>query len=243
MREISSRLEEMPGEEGYPAYLSTRLSEFYERAGRVRNLAGSEGSVSVIGAVSPPGGDLSEPVTQNTMRVIKTFWALDAKLAQRRHFPSVNWLTSYSLYLDILSDWYKENVAPDWMECIGRARSILQEEDKLMEIVQLVGSDSLPEREQVTLLVARMFRESLLQQNAFHPVDTYSELKKTYLIMKTILHFADLSKVALDSGIRAQRIMGLKEKDRVSEVKFDKDYEKFLEGVNNGMEKEFGDLK
>jgi V/A-type H+/Na+-transporting ATPase subunit A len=243
MREISSRLEEMPGEEGYPAYLSTRLSEFYERAGRVKSLMGTEGSVSVIGAVSPPGGDLSEPVTQNTMRVIKTFWALDAKLAQRRHFPSINWLNSYSLYIDILADWYRENVAPDWMECISSARSILQEEDKLMEIVQLVGSDALPEREQVTLLVARMFRESLLQQNAFHPVDTYSELKKTYLIMKTILHFADLAKTALDSGIRAQKIIGLKEKDRLSEVKFDKDYAAFLETLNIGMEKEFGDLR
>ncbi len=243
MREISSRLEEMPGEEGYPAYLSTRLSEFYERAGRVKTLAGSEGSISVIGAVSPPGGDFSEPVTQGTLRVIKTFWALDAKLAQRRHFPSINWLTSYSLYLDILAQWYEEHVAPDWMECIGRARSILQEEDKLMEIVQLVGSDALPEREQVTLLVARMFRESLLQQNAFHPVDTYSEPKKTYLIMKTILHFADLAKTALDSGIRAQRITGMKEKDRVSEVKFEKEYEALLEGVNKGMEKEFGELK
>ncbi|MBI2141382.1 V-type ATP synthase subunit A [Candidatus Woesearchaeota archaeon] len=243
MREISSRLEEMPGEEGYPAYLSTRLSEFYERAGRVNTLAGSEGSVSVIGAVSPPGGDFSEPVTQGTLRVIKTFWALDAKLAQRRHFPSINWLTSYSLYLDSLSQWYEENVAPDWVEHISRTRLILQEEEKLMEIVQLVGSDALPEREQVTLLVARMFRESLLQQNAYHPVDTYSEPRKTYLIMKTILHFADLAKTALDSGIRAQRVVAMKSKDSVSLVKFEKDYESFLNGVNKDMEKEFAQLK
>ncbi|MBI2143467.1 V-type ATP synthase subunit A, partial [Candidatus Woesearchaeota archaeon] len=243
MREISSRLEEMPGEEGYPAYLSTRLSEFYERAGRVNTLAGSEGSVSVIGAVSPPGGDFSEPVTQGTLRVIKTFWALDAKLAQRRHFPSINWLTSYSLYLDSLAQWYEENVAPDWVEHISRTRLILQEEEKLMEIVQLVGSDALPEREQVTLLVARMFRESLLQQNAYHPVDTYSEPKKTYLIMKTILHFADLAKTALDSGIRAQRVVAMKSKDSVSLVKFEKDYESFLNGVNKDMEKEFAQLK
>lgn len=243
MREISSRLEEMPGEEGYPAYLSTRLSEFYERAGRVNTLAGSEGSVSVIGAVSPPGGDFSEPVTQGTLRVIKTFWALDAKLAQRRHFPSINWLTSYSLYLDSLSQWYEENVAPDWAEHISRTRLILQEEEKLMEIVQLVGSDALPEREQATLLVARMFRESLLQQNAYHPVDTYSAPKKTYLIMKTILHFADLAKTALDSGIRAQRVVAMKSKDEVAQVKFEKDYETFLNDVNKDIEKEFAQLK
>ncbi len=243
MREISSRLEEMPGEEGYPAYLSTRLSEFYERAGRVKTLMGSEGSVSIIGAVSPPGGDFSEPVTQSTLRVVKTFWALDAKLSQRRHFPSINWLTSYSLYLDSLAGWYEENVAPDWIEQIRRTMSILQEEDKLMEIVQLVGSDALPEREQVTLVVARMFREFLLQQNAFHPVDTYSPLKKTYLIMKTILHFSDLAKVALDSGVRAPKIVAMKSKDRVADVKFEKNYEELLEGINKEMEKEFASLR
>ncbi len=243
MREISSRLEEMPGEEGYPAYLASRISEFYERAGRATTLMGAEGSVSVIGAVSPPGGDFSEPVTQNTLRVIKTFWALDAKLAQRRHFPSINWLTSYSLYLDSLAEWYEEKVAPDWTEHIIRTRSILQEEEKLMEILQLVGSDALPEKEQVTLLVARMFREFLLQQNAFHPVDTYSEPKKTYLIMKTILHFADLAKAALDSGIRAQRIVAIKSKDKVGDVKFEKGYEEFLAEVNKEIEKEFTQLK
>ncbi len=243
MREISSRLEEMPGEEGYPAYLSTRLSEFYERAGRTRTLAGSEGSVSVIGAVSPPGGDFSEPVTQGTLRVVKTFWALDAKLAQRRHFPAINWLTSYSLYLESLAGWYGEKVAPDWMEQIGRTRSILQEEEKLMEIMQLVGSDALPEKEQVTLLVARMFREFLLQQNARDPVDTYSELKKTYLIMKTILRFADLAKTALDSGVRAQKIVAVKSKDRIADVKFEKGYEDFLAEVDKDIEREFAQLK
>ncbi len=243
MREISSRLEEMPGEEGYPAYLSTRLSEFYERAGRASTLMGAEGSVSVIGAVSPPGGDTSEPVSQSTLRITKVYWKLDAKLAQRKHFPSINWLDSYSLYLDSLAGWYAEKVAPDWMDLIGRTRAILQEEDKLLEIVQLVGSDALPEREQVTLLVARMFREFLLQQNAFHPVDTYSELKKTYLIMKTILHFADLAKAALDSGIRAQRIVAMKSKDRVADVKFEKGYEEFLAAANRDIEKEFAQLK
>ena len=243
MREISSRLEEMPGEEGYPAYLSTRLSEFYERAGRAITLMGEEGSISVIGAVSPPGGDFSEPVTQNTLRVIKTFWALDAKLAQRKHFPSINWLNSYSLYLGSLEGWYEKNVAPDWSAMVGRTRSILQEEDKLLEIVQLVGSDSLPEKEQVTLLVARMFREFFLQQNAFHPVDTYSEPKKTYHIMKTILHFADLAKAALESGLRVQRVYSMKSKDRIAEVKFEKDYGQFLAAVDKDIEKEFESLK
>ncbi len=204
---------------------------------------GSEGSVSVIGAVSPPGGDFSEPVTQGTLRVIKTFWALDAKLAQRKHFPAINWLTSYSLYLDSLAEWYGKKVAPDWMEHIGRTRTILQEEEKLMEIVQLVGSDTLPEKEQVTLLVARMFREFLLQQNAFHPVDTYSEPRKTYLIMKTILRFADLAKTALDSGVRAQKIVVIKSKDRIADVKFEKGYEDFLSEVNKEIEREFAQLK
>ncbi len=243
MREISSRLEEMPGEEGYPAYLSTRLSEFYERAGRATTLMGEEGSISVIGAVSPPGGDFSEPVTQNTLRVIKTFWALDAKLSQRKHFPSINWLSSYSLYIDSLAPWYEKNVAPDWPAMTGRMRSILQEEDKLLEIVQLVGSDSLPEKEQATLLVARMFREFFLQQNAFHPVDTYSGLKKTYLILKTVLHFADLAKAALESGMRMQKISSMKSKDRIAEVKFEKGYEQFLAAVNRDIEMEFESLK
>src|SRR3989338_3110672 len=166
MREISSRLEEMPGEEGYPAYLATRLAEFYERAGMVIPLSGEkEGSVTIIGAVSPPGGDFSEPVTQNTLRVTKTFWALDAKLAQRRHFPSINWLTSYSLYQDALEPWFSSNVAGDWRMLVNEIMSILQEEEKLLEIVQLVGSDSLPERQQITLEVARMIRDFFLQQN------------------------------------------------------------------------------
>jgi V/A-type H+/Na+-transporting ATPase subunit A len=243
MREISSRLEEMPGEEGYPAYLSTRLSEFYERAGRVTTFNDNEGSVSVIGAVSPPGGDFSEPVTQNTLRVVKTFWALDAKLAQRRHFPAINWLSSYSLYLETLKEWYNENVAPDWMDQIKLTRAVLQEEDKLLEIVQLVGSDALPEKEQVTLLVAKMFREFLLQQNAFHPIDTYSELKKTYLIMKTVLGFSEKAKSALYSGLKARTITEMKSKDKIAEVKFKKDYEGFLEKVNGEIDKEFASLK
>ncbi|MFO8015763.1 MAG: V-type ATP synthase subunit A [Candidatus Woesearchaeota archaeon] len=246
MREISSRLEEMPGEEGYPAYLSTRLAEFYERAGRVIPLGkepgseeGKEGSVTIIGAVSPPGGDFSEPVTQGTLRVTKTFWALDAKLAQKRHFPSINWLTSYSLYLDSLEPWLARNVASDWRQLIDRMMDILQQEDKLMEIVQLVGSDALPEREQLTLEVARMAREFLLQQNAFHDVDTFSDLSKNHLIMKTILHFADLAENALDKGARVQDIMGIKSKNKVADAKFTKQHEKLLNEVQKEMDSEF----
>jgi len=239
MREISSRLEEMPGEEGYPAYLSTRLAQFYERAGRVIPLGtDEEGSVSIIGAVSPPGGDFSEPVTQNTLRVTKCFWALDAKLAQRRHFPSINWLTSYSLYLETLKDYYAKNVSPDWHELVGEIMNILQEEERLMEIVQLVGSDALPEKQQLTLQVARLIREVLLQQNAFHDIDTFCDLKKTYAMMKAILQFSKLSNSALESGMRVKDILDTKAKDRLGEVKFIKDYEKLLHELLSVMEKE-----
>ncbi|MAG91364.1 V-type ATP synthase subunit A [Candidatus Woesearchaeota archaeon] len=239
MREISSRLEEMPGEEGYPAYLSTRLAQFYERAGRVIPLGTKqEGSVSVIGAVSPPGGDFSEPVTQSTLRVTKVFWALDAKLAQRRHFPSINWLTSYSLYLNTLDPWFAKNIAPDWHDFVEQMMTILQEEEKLLEIVQLVGSDALPEKQQITLLVARLIREVLLQQNAFHEIDTFCEPKKTYQMMKSILHFSKLANAALDGGMRLQQIITTKAKDRLSEVKFVKDYEKLLGELTSQMEKE-----
>ena len=239
MREISSRLEEMPGEEGYPAYLSTRLAQFYERAGRVIPLGTEkEGSVSIIGAVSPPGGDFSEPVTQSTLRVTKVFWALDAKLAQRRHFPSINWLTSYSLYLDTLEPWYVKNIADDWKLLVGQMMGILQEEEKLLEIVQLVGSDALPERQQVTLVVARLIREVLLQQNAFHDVDTFCELKKSYDIMKSILKFSKLANNALDKDMRAEEILATKSKDRLSEIKFVKSYENLLNEIMGSVEKE-----
>lgn len=244
MREISSRLEEMPGEEGYPAYLSTRLAEFYERAGRVKPLGvKKEGSISIIGAVSPAGGDFSEPVTQSTLRVVKTFWALDAKLAQRRHFPSVNWLTSYSLYLDQLAPWYSENVAPDWKETVSVMMKILQEEEKLLEIVQLVGSDSLPEKQQLTLEVARLIREFILQQNAFHEVDTYCELKKSYKLMKIVLKFQDLSETALESGASIEDILKTKSKEDIAKAKFEKDYNKLLDNVEKDMEQEFSKLQ
>ena len=244
MREISSRLEEMPGEEGYPAYLSTKLAEFYERAGCVIPFGtDKEGSITIIGAVSPPGGDFSEPVTQNTLRVTKCFWALDAKLAQRRHFPSINWLTSYSLYLDTLDSWFAANVTSDWRSQVERCMKILQEEEKLQEIVQLVGSDALPEKEQITLEVARLIREFFLQQNAFHDVDMYCELKKTDLLLKTILHYADLSYAALDNGIRAATILEVKSKNKIGDAKFDKDYEKVLASATKEMENEFDKLE
>jgi V/A-type H+-transporting ATPase subunit A len=241
MREISSRLEEMPGEEGYPAYLSTRLAQFYERSGRVVPLGTeNEGSVSIIGAVSPPGGDFSEPVTQSTLRVTKVFWALDAKLAQRRHFPSINWLTSYSLYPDALNGWYVKNVASDWRNLVGQMMSILQDEEKLLEIVQLVGSDALPERQQITLAVARLIREVLLQQDAYHEVDTYCDLKKTHKIMTSILKFSKLANNALDSGMRAEQIVAIKSKDRLAEIRRVKDYENLLNVVMGKIE---GELK
>ncbi len=240
MREISSRLEEMPGEEGYPAYLSTRLAEFYERAGRVHALGHmKEGSVTVIGAVSPPGGDFSEPVTQNTLRVVKTFWALDAKLTQRRHYPSINWLTSYSLYNEILNNYFSQKANPEWSQVVGKFMNLLQEEDKLMEIVQLVGSDSLPDKQQLTLETARMIREFFLQQNAFHEVDAYCELRKTYRLMKTILLFQELGLQALASGKRIQAVFTVKSKDKIADAKFDKNYDKVLDEVESTMRKEF----
>ncbi len=243
MREISSRLEEMPGEEGYPAYLSTRLAEFYERAGRVTPLGvEKEGSVTIIGAVSPPGGDFSEPVTQSTLRVTKTFWALDAKLAQRRHFPSINWLTSYSLYMDTLEPWYAQHVAADWRKCVDAFMNILQEEEKLLEIVQLVGSDSLPERQQLTLEIARMIREFVLQQNAFHEVDTFCELKKSYLLMKTILHYRTLAEAALEQGAKVKQLLAIKSKDRIAEAKFEKGWGKLLKDIQKEMDAEFNKL-
>ncbi len=242
MREISSRLEELPGEEGYPAYLSARLSDFYERAGRYSNLNKSNGSISVIGAVSPAGGDFSEPVTQATLRVVKTFWGLDTKLAQRRHFPAINWLTSYSLYLDILEPWFASNVAEDWRQTVDRISTLLQEEDKLLEIVQLVGSDALPEKEQVTIQVTRLIREVVLQQNAFHAVDTHSEPKKTYQLMKAILKYGDMAYAALSAGARVSEITAIKSKDKLSDVKFEKDYEKLLNSVMKEIESEFSRL-
>ncbi len=243
MREISSRLEEMPGEEGYPAYLSARLSEFYERAGRVESLAGLNGSITIIGAVSPPGGDFSEPVTQNTLRIVKVFWALDAKLAQRRHFPSINWLSSYSLYTKGLADWYNDNVSHEWVKLRDNAMDLLQQESELQEIVQLVGSDALPPDQQLTLEITRMIREIFLQQNAFHPVDTFCPMDRQYKLLDTIHKFADKASAALDSGVTMQDIVKLESKDELGKVRFDEDFEGALKKVIDKMEDEFNSLK
>jgi V/A-type H+-transporting ATPase subunit A len=243
MREISSRLEEMPGEEGYPAYLAARLSEFYERAGRVKSLNGSFGSVSVIGAVSPPGGDFSEPVTQNTLRIVKVFWALDAKLSQRRHFPAINWLNSYSLYLDILHDWYDQNVSPEWNSIRSWAMEVLQKEAELQEIVQLVGSDALPEEQQITIEVARMIREIFLQQNAYDAVDTFCDMSKQYDMMKAIRKFSDLAYNAQAAGVLPAQIMAVKSKGDLPQIKFIKDYKPALATILQQMEAEFNALR
>ncbi|MEF8882439.1 MAG: V-type ATP synthase subunit A, partial [Halapricum sp.] len=224
MREISSRLEEMPGEEGYPAYLAARLAEFYERAGYFQNINGTEGSVSVIGAVSPPGGDFSEPVTQNTLRIVKTFWALDADLAERRHFPAINWNESYSLYRDQLDPWFEENVESDWSEQRQWAIDTLDEESELQEIVQLVGKDALPEDQQLTLEVARYLREAWLQQNAFHDVDTYCSPEKTYRILGAIKTFNDEAFTALDAGVPVEEITNIESLPRLNRIGVQEDY-------------------
>jgi len=243
MREISSRLEEMPGEEGYPAYLAARLSEFYERAGRVNTLNKDFGSVTVIGAVSPPGGDFSEPVTQNTLRIVKCFWALDAKLSQRRHFPAINWLNSYSLYLDTLSRYYDEKVSPEWNPLRSWAMEVLQKEAELQEIVQLVGSDALPDEEQVTIEVARMLREIFLQQNAFDPVDTFCDMTKQFDILKAIKFYSDQAYTALKAGVITSQIVGLKAKNDLPQIKYVKEYKPEIEGIVRAIESEFTKLR
>ncbi|MCD1295994.1 ATP synthase subunit A [Methanocella sp. CWC-04] len=243
MREISSRLEEMPGEEGYPAYLAARLSEFYERAGRVITPMGQEGSVTVIGAVSPPGGDFSEPVTQNTLRIVKVFWALDAKLAQRRHFPAINWLNSYSLYQDSLKDWYDKNISPKWNTLKAQSMELLQRESELQEIVQLVGSDALPEDQQLTLEIARMIREYFLQQNAYHDVDTFCSLQKQFMMLDSIMTFGAYAKAALGAGVPMQKILALKSKTDLAKVKFEPDFEKYLKDIDAQMKAEFKSLE
>jgi V/A-type H+-transporting ATPase subunit A len=243
MREISSRLEEMPGEEGYPAYLAARLSEFYERAGKVKALSGKEGSITVIGAVSPPGGDFSEPITQNTLRIVKVFWALDAKLAQRRHFPSINWLNSYSLYTKALGPWYDEHVSPDWVKLRNNAMELLQKESELQEIVQLVGSDALPEDQQLTLEIARMIREYFLQQNAYHEVDTFCPMEKQFKLMKAIMSWGDKAQNALEGGAAVEDIMKSKTKDDLAKVKYEKEFDAALGVILKSMEEEFAKLR
>ncbi|MGB9719280.1 MAG: V-type ATP synthase subunit A [Candidatus Anstonellales archaeon] len=221
MREIGGRLEEMPGEEGYPAYLARRLAEFYERSGRVKTLGSADryGSVTIIGAVSPPGGDISEPVSQNTLRVTKVFLALDASLAHRRHFPALHWLRSYSLYTERLDEWYAENIAEDWAFLRDEAMALLQKEAELEEVVQLVGPDALPEKEQAILLVTKMLREDYLQQNAYHEVDMYCSLKKQYAMLKNIMHFYKKAMEGIENGMQAKSMGALKVVERIARMK------------------------
>ncbi|WP_225335169.1 ATP synthase subunit A [Halomicrobium urmianum] len=242
MREISSRLEEMPGEEGYPAYLAARLSQFYERAGYFENINGSEGSVSVIGAVSPPGGDFSEPVTQNTLRIVKTFWALDADLAERRHFPSINWNESYSLYRDQLDPWFRENVREDWPEQRQWAIDVLDEEAELQEIVQLVGKDALPEDQQLTLEIARYLREAWLQQNAFHDVDTFCEPEKTYRILGAIKTYNDAAFEALEAGVPVEEITDVDAAPRLNRIGVQEDYNEYVDDLEDDIESQLREL-
>ncbi len=242
MREISSRLEEMPGEEGFPAYLAAKLSAFYERAGRVTTLNGEEGSITVIGAVSPPGGDFSEPVTQNTLRIAKVFWALDTPLAQRRHFPAINWLTSYSLYSSVLKKWLDDNIGADFSSLKEWSMKILQKEAKLQEIVQLVGSDALPEDEQLTLEMARMIREFFLQQNAYHEVDTYCSMDKQYKLLKAIRTFASYADKALKTEMSVEKIISVKSRDLLARIKFERNFDEELNKTLQVMEEDFKDV-
>jgi len=235
MREISSRLEEMPGEEGYPAYLSSRIAEFYERAGRVETLNGDDGSVTVIGAVSPPGGDISEPVSQGTLRIVKVFWGLDAGLARQRHFPAINWLNSYSLYPQSLDQWFRDNIAQDFPEIRTQISGLLQVEAELQEIVQLVGSDALPVDQQLTLEVARMIREFFLQQNGFDPVDAYCDIKLQYEMAKAILSFQDAAKSAMADGAMLNDVVNVPARSNLMRGRFEQGYIERIEAMVKEM--------
>jgi len=239
MREISGRLEEMPGEEGYPAYLASRLAQFYERSGRVSILGKEDtnASVTVVGAVSPPGGDLSEPVTQNTLRISKVFWALDASLADRRHFPSINWLQSYSLYLDSVQDWWATNTSQDWRDLRDSAMALLQKESELQEIVQLVGPDALPDRERIILESTRMIREDFLQQNAYHEVDTYCSPQKQYGMLSIIMNFHEETTSALEKGASIDDLIKLKVKEDIGRMKYipEAEFENAMAQINEDI--------
>ena len=244
LREMSGRLEEMPGEEGYPAYLGSRLAQFYERAGRVISLGseGREGALSAIGAVSPPGGDISEPVSQATLRIVKVFWGLDANLAYKRHFPAINWLTSYSLYLDLLEKWYSENVSEDWMKLRGRMMAILQNEAELEEIVKLVGMDALSPTDRLKMETARSIREDFLHQLAFHEVDTYTSLEKQLDMMKLILAYYDICSEALGKGADIERLAALDVREKIGRFKYIKedDIKVEFENIMQQLSKEVG---
>ena len=222
LREMSGRLEEMPGDEGYPAYLASRIAEFYERAGVVKCLGqdGRQGSISAIGAVSPPGGDISEPVSQATLRIVKVFWGLSAQLAYKRHFPAIDWLQSYSLYTDHLESWFTDHVSPEWNEHRAKAMLVLQEESELQEIVQLVGMDALSWKDRLTMEVARSIREDYLHQNAYDDVDTYTSLDKQFLMMRLILEYYEKGKQALDAGANLSDVINLPVRERIGRCKF-----------------------
>lgn len=239
LREISGRLEEMPGEEGYPAYLGSRLAEFYERAGKARLLSSDDriGAVSVIGAVSPPGGDLSEPVTQSTLRIVKVFWGLDDRLAARKHFPAINWLNSYSLYTDRLDPYYREALGGDFPDMRDQAMALLQEEDELMEIVRLVGVDSLSDRQRMVLETAKSLREDFLYQSAFHEIDTYCSQSKQYGLLKIVLEFHRVGMELLQKGVRLDTILGMKVRERIArartvpEAEWPKEYQAIMAAI------------
>ena len=236
LREMSGRLEEMPGEEGYPAYLGSRLAQFYERAGRVVSLGSDRrmGALSVIGAVSPPGGDISEPVSQATLRIVKVYWGLDSSLAYKRHFPAINWLTSYSLYVDNMGGWFNEHVAPDWMELRQRLMSLLQDEAQLEEIVKMVGMDALSAPDRLKMEAARSIREDFLHQNSFHEVDTYTPLRKQYLMMKLVLAFYDQCIEALKNGSPINDLLKMAVRERIGRYKYT---------PNENVEKEYEAVK
>ncbi len=251
LREMSGRLEEMPGDEGYPAYLGSRLAQFYERAGRIvaNGSDKREGALSVIGAVSPPGGDISEPVSQATLRIVKVFWGLDASLAYQRHFPAINWLTSYSLYADSLSDWYKQNVAEDWPELRARFIAILHEEAELMEIVKLIGMDSLSSSDRLKMETARSIREDFLHQLAFHEIDTYSSMKKQLYMMRLILQFHDQAEEAADLGADENVLSDLAVREKIGRFKYtpedsiDEEYQKLSREITAETQKAVGERK
>ncbi len=222
LREMSGRLEEMPGEEGYPAYLGSRLAQFYERAGHVIALGkdGRDGALSVIGAVSPQGGDISEPVSQATLRIVKVFWGLDSNLAYQRHFPAINWLTSYSLYLDSMEKWFNEEVDPGWMNSRQEMMSLLQDESKLNEIVQMVGMDALSPADRLKMEAAKSIREDFLNQNSFDEVDTYSSLRKQYLMMRLVMSFYEKAKVALEKGANVENLIAMPSRESIGRFKY-----------------------
>ena len=246
LREMSGRLEEMPGEEGYPAYLGSRLAQFYERAGRVVTIGseGREGALSVIGAVSPPGGDISEPVSQATLRIVKVFWSLDSDLAYKRHFPAVNWLTSYSLYVDTMEKWFNEHVNADWMNLRARLMRILQEEAELNEIVQLVGMDALSAPDRLKLEASRSIREDFLHQDAFHEVDTYTPLQKQYTMMQLVLDYYDKAVEALGKGASIDDLVKLPVRERIGRFKYiqEQDMRAEYEAILKALSKQIEEL-